>query len=444
MTGLDMKRRLLFLPALLALTLGAFNADDRMLKKASEAITGAAYRAHVAGTRLRRLQGREPGSDGERKTLEYIEKEYLELGLQPAAGGDFRQEVALVEITGSAQSLSFSRGAGGMTLAYGDDMVIGSRRVQPQAAIAGSEVVFVGYGIHAPETGWDDYAGIDMRGKTALILVNDPGFVTGDESLFRGKAMTYHGRWTYKFEEASRQGAAAAIIVHETLPASYDWGVVRNSWSGPQFYLDREDGNAGRTALEGWITEARARQLMELAGQDFDALKAAAVKRGFRPVPLGRHRDRGRAQRDPPQALAERRRPDAGQGPTGRVRHLHGALGPPRGRRRQRGRPHLQRRGGQCDGRRRHSHDREGVPGHAAGRVAFGAVHRRHGRGVGPARVRVLRRAPPGPAREDRGRDQHRRAQSARPRPGSRGRRLSAPRTWKTCWPPLRSRRIAR
>ena len=115
-----------------------------------------------------------------------------------------------------------------------------------------------------------------------------PGFVTGDESLFRGKAMTYHGRWTYKFEEASRQGAAAAIIVHETAPASYDWSVVRNSWSGPQFYLDREDGNAGRTALEGWITEGRARaSSWSWRGQDFDALKAAAVKRGFRPVPLG-------------------------------------------------------------------------------------------------------------------------------------------------------------
>ena len=282
-----MKLRLLFLPALLALTLGAFNADDRMLKKASEAITGSAYRAQVEGLASDELQGREPGSDGERKTLEYLEKEYLELGLQPAAGGDFRQDVALVEITGSSQSLSFHRGAGGMSLAYGDDMVIGTRRVQPQATVAGSEVVFVGYGIHAPEAGWNDYAGIDMRGKTALILVNDPGFVTGDESLFRGRAMTYHGRWTYKFEEASRQGAAAAIIVHETAPASYDWEVVRNSWSGPQFYLDREDGNAGRTTLEGWITEARARQLTDLAGQDFDALKAAAVKRGFKPVALG-------------------------------------------------------------------------------------------------------------------------------------------------------------
>jgi len=287
MTRLDTKLRLLFLPVLLALTLGAFYADDRMLRKAAEAITGSAYRAHVEALASDDLQGREPGSDGERRFLEYLEKEYLELGLQPAAGGDFRQDVALVELTGSSQALSFSRGAGGMTLAYGDDMVIGSRRVQPQAALAGSEVVFVGYGINAPEAGWNDYAGLDMRGKTALILVNDPGFVTGDEALFRGKAMTYHGRWTYKFEEASRQGAAAAIIVHETAPASYDWSVVRNSWSGPQFYLDREDGNAGRTALEGWITEGRARQLMELAGRDFDALKSAAVTRGFRPVSLG-------------------------------------------------------------------------------------------------------------------------------------------------------------
>ncbi len=171
-----------------------------------------------------------------------------------------------------------------------------------------------------------------MRGKTALILVNDPGFVTGDEALFRGKAMTYHGRWTYKFEEASRQGAAAAIIVHETAPASYDWGVVRNSWSGPQFYLDRADGNAGRTALEGWITEARARQLMELAGQDMDALKAAAVKRGFRPVPLGVS-----TTASVHNEIRHKRSPNVaglmpGKDRPGRVRHLHGALGSPRGR----------------------------------------------------------------------------------------------------------------
>jgi Zn-dependent M28 family amino/carboxypeptidase len=287
MTRFDKGFRLLFIPAALAATLGAFNADDKMLKKAGEAIKQTVYRGHVEGLSADEMQGRAPGSEGERKTIEYVEKEFLELGLQPVAGGDFRQDVALVEITGSEQRLAFSRGEGGMVLKFGDDMVIGSRRVQPGSAVAGSEVVFVGYGIHAPETGWNDYAGIDMRGKTALILVNDPGFVTGEEALFRGKAMTYHGRWTYKFEEASRQGAAAAIIVHETLPASYDWGVVRNGWSGPQFYLDREDGNAGRTELEGWITEARARQLVELAGRVFDELKAAAGQRGFRPVPLG-------------------------------------------------------------------------------------------------------------------------------------------------------------
>jgi len=287
MNRFDTGTRLAFTAAALVATLGAFNADDRMRKRAADAITGSAFREQVAGLAADELEGRSPGSEGERKTIEYLEKEFLELGLQPAAGGDFRQDVALVEITGSGQSLSFAKGGGGMALAHGDDMVINSRRVQPAASVANSEVVFVGYGIHAPEYGWDDYAGIDMRGKTALILVNDPGFVTGDEALFRGKAMTYHGRWTYKFEEASRQGAAAAIIVHETAPASYDWGVVRNSWSGPQFYLDSADGNADRTQLEGWITEARARQLMELAGQDFDAQKAAAVQRGFKPVPLG-------------------------------------------------------------------------------------------------------------------------------------------------------------
>ena len=286
MKSFDKPYRVLFI-ASLAGVVGAFGASDKMLRKASEAIKGNPYRAHVEALSSDEMQGREPGGEGELRTAEYIEKQYLELGLQPVAGGDFRQDVALVEIAGSDQRLSFNRGAGGMALAIGEDMVLVSRRVQPSASVSGSEVVFVGYGINAPDYGWNDYAGVDMRGKTALILVNDPGFVTGDAALFRGKAMTYHGRWTYKFEEASRQGAAAAIIVHETAPAAYDWGVVRNSWSGPQFYLDREGGNADRTALEGWITQARAHQLMELAGQDYDALKAAAAKRGFKAVPLG-------------------------------------------------------------------------------------------------------------------------------------------------------------
>jgi Zn-dependent M28 family amino/carboxypeptidase len=287
MMRFDQQKTVLFAALAAVLISGACDASDRRIKKASVAITESAFRAQVQSISADELEGRGPGTRGEQRTIEYLEKQFLELGLQPAAGGSFRQDVSLVEITAIDPKLSFARGAGGMTLAFGDDMVIGTRRVRPESSIKDSEVVFVGYGIVAPEYGWNDYAGIDMRGKTALILVNDPGFVTGDPTLFRGKAMTYHGRWTYKYEEAARQGAAAAIIVHETAPAAYDWEVVRNGWSRPQFYIDRPDGNAGRSALEGWITQDRARQLMELAGQDFDAMKAAAVQRGFRPVPLG-------------------------------------------------------------------------------------------------------------------------------------------------------------
>ncbi len=278
---------ILFAALVAALVSGASGAASKDIKKASAAIAEAGFRAQVQAISSDEMEGRGIGTKGEQRTIEYLEQQFLELGLQPAAGGSFRQEVSLVEITGADQHLSFAKGAAGMTLAFGDDMVLGTRRVQPESSIKDSEVVFVGYGIVAPEYGWNDYAGIDMHGKTALILVNDPGFVTGDPALFRGKAMTYHGRWTYKFEEAARQGAAAAIIIHDTAPAAYDWQVVRNGWSGPQFYADRPDGNAGRTALEGWITQARAQQLMELAGQDFTALQAAAVQRGFRPVPLG-------------------------------------------------------------------------------------------------------------------------------------------------------------
>ena len=282
---LDQSARILFaVAATLALLAG--KASDRDMARAAGAISESAYREQIARLASDAFEGRSPGTAGEQKTVEYLEEQFLEMGMQPVSGGSFRQDVALVEITASGQRLSFSRGAGSVALAPGDDMVLGTRRVRDESSIADSEVVFVGYGIVAPEFGWNDYAGLDMRGKTALILVNDPGFMTGDETLFRGKAMTYHGRWTYKYEEAARQGAAAAIIIHDTAPASYDWGVVRNGWTGPQFYADRAGGNAERTALEGWITLERARQVMELAGQDFDKLQSAAVERGFRPVPL--------------------------------------------------------------------------------------------------------------------------------------------------------------
>src|SRR5262249_34450964 len=146
--------------------------------------------------------------------------------------------------------------------------------------------VFVGYGVSAPEENWDDFAGLDVKGKTLVVMINDPGFITHDDSLFKGRAMTYYGRWTYKYEEAARRGAAAVLIVHETEPAAYGCQVVRNSNTGPKSYLDTPTHDMERVALEGWITTDTAKALFAKAGLDYDKLRIAANQRGFKPVPM--------------------------------------------------------------------------------------------------------------------------------------------------------------
>ncbi len=272
----------------LALVLAGCNAAGAARQQAAGSITADVYRGYLERLASDDFEGRGPGSHGEQTTAEYLERQFLALGLQPA-GDSFRQSVPLIEITatlGSAK-LGFEQDGRRVELGFGEDMVIGTRRVRQAVAISNSEVVFVGYGIVAPEYGWDDYAGLDLRGKTALILINDPGFATGDPELFNGRSMTYYGRWTYKFEEAARQGAEAAIIIHDTAPAAYGWSVVQNGWTGPQFYAETPDGNAGRCALEGWITQARARQLLDMSGHDLAALQQAAATRAFKAVPLG-------------------------------------------------------------------------------------------------------------------------------------------------------------
>jgi Zn-dependent M28 family amino/carboxypeptidase len=212
-------------------------------------------------------------------------------GLQPGGdNGTYFQKVAMVNQTiDPAQSfLTFTAPDGTeMPTVLKEDSVIWTKH-QDSATIsfAPSDVVFVGYGVVAPEYDWNDYAGQDITGKTVVILVNDPGFATGDTDLFKGKAMTYYGRWTYKYEEAARQGAAAAIIVHETEPASYGWDVVKNSWSGAQSDLVRADGGANRALMEGWISRAMAEKLVAAAGKDFEAMKTAAKTPGFQAVPL--------------------------------------------------------------------------------------------------------------------------------------------------------------
>ncbi len=234
--------------------------------------------------------GRMPGTEGGEMTVELLKKRFEEAGLEPGNNGSWTQDVPLVEITGSDFApLSITGGkSNGMAFDYGDDWVGVSYREDAQTKLTNSELVFVGYGINAPEKDWNDYEGVDMKGKTAVILVNDPDF--GTESLegpFGGKAMTYYGRWTYKYEEAARQGAAAALIIHETEPASYGWNVVESSWSGPQAYAQRGDDAPTPTKMNGWIQDSVAEQIFEAAGQDLAELKDAAKKEGFKPVSLG-------------------------------------------------------------------------------------------------------------------------------------------------------------
>jgi Zn-dependent M28 family amino/carboxypeptidase len=234
------------------------------------------------------FEGRFPASPGEEKTINFLKAEFEKVGLIPGNGDSFFQEVPLVEITANPKTdLVITGGKDPLEFAFEDDFVGVTLRVQEKVTVEASDMVFVGYGIVAPEYEWNDYEGIDVQGKTVVMLVNDPGFATQDPELFNGRAMTYYGRWTYKYEEAARQGAACAVIIHETEPAAYGWGVVRNGWTGPNFSLVTEDGNASRCAVESWITSDAAHKIFETAGKNYDVLKKAAENKGFKPVPLG-------------------------------------------------------------------------------------------------------------------------------------------------------------
>ncbi len=233
------------------------------------------------------FEGRAPATPGGIRARDYIRERFTEIGLKPGNGDSFLQAVPLVEVDGSDFSPLRIDGSGfSLSFDYLDDMIIGSYRLEDRIDIDGSEMVFVGYGVVAPEYGWNDYEGIDVEGKTVVILVNDPGFATGDDEIFTGRAMTYYGRWTYKFEEAARQGATAALIVHQTEPASYGWDVVRNSWSGTQYGVVT-NGNIDKLPAEGWIQEPVAERIFSEAGLDFHEAAAAAASREFRAIALG-------------------------------------------------------------------------------------------------------------------------------------------------------------
>jgi len=234
------------------------------------------------------FEGRAPASVGEELTVNYLTDAFEDLGLAPGNGDAWTQPVPLVSITADpSMSLRIEGEGPAVELEYGTDFMAWTKRVIDRTAIEDSELLFVGYGVVAPEYGWNDYEGVDVEGKTVVVLVNDPGYATGDSERFNGRSMTYYGRWTYKYEEAARRGAEGVLVIHDTGPAGYPWDVVRGSWSGPQFGLVADDANLSRAAVEGWLTQEAALELFERAGLDLEALSEAAASPGFEAVPLG-------------------------------------------------------------------------------------------------------------------------------------------------------------
>src|SRR5438477_5141578 len=270
----------------------AADSETDRLKPALDAITADGLLAYIKMLASDEFEGRAPGSKGEELSIKYIADQFKTIGLIPGnPDGTYFQEVPLAGIK-SAPTASFVVGEQKMALNYPDDYVASSARLHERIKVDNSDIVFVGYGIVAPEYGWNDYKDVDVRGKTLLMLINDPPIPDAkdpgklDDKIFGGRAMTYYGRWSYKYEIAAKKGAAAAVIIHETEPAAYPYSVVRASWSKENFELDSPDKNKDAVPVRSWITLDVAKKLMADCGQDFDALKKSAIRKDFRPVAL--------------------------------------------------------------------------------------------------------------------------------------------------------------
>ena len=290
-----MKTTRIFCAVALGASFSLFAADkpEEKLKPALDVITPDALLAHIKTLASDEFEGRSPGTKGEELSIKYISDQFRSIGLKPGnPDGSYFQEVPLAGITSEPKMVLAVAGKQPVELKYPDDFVASSARLQPEIKVDNSDLVFVGYGVVAPEYGWDDYKGVDVRGKTILMLINDPAVPDPkdrsklDEKMFKGKAMTYYGRWTYKYEIAAQKGAAAAIIIHETEPAAYPWQVVRSSWAKENFELDNPNKNTDAVSARSWITIDVAKKLFADCAQDFDALKRSAVTKDFRPVAL--------------------------------------------------------------------------------------------------------------------------------------------------------------
>lgn len=262
------------------------NNDAQADSVALKAINDTILSKHIAVLASDEFEGRKPFTAGETKTVNYLKAEFEKLGLKPGNGSSYFQEVPLVDVKSTPTDLTIKavNGNGRTSLKFLDNFVAASRHLVGQVKVDNSPLVFAGYGIVAPEYKWNDYEGLNVKGKTVVVMVNDPGFL--DSTLFKGKTMTYYGRWTYKFEEAARQGATGVIIIHEDKAASYPWAVVRSGWSKSKLYLAAADDNKSRALMEGWITQDVAKAMFKMAGKSEDLMKQAG-KNGFKPVDLG-------------------------------------------------------------------------------------------------------------------------------------------------------------
>jgi Zn-dependent M28 family amino/carboxypeptidase len=262
--------------------------DTASVPAPKDGITAALISQHIKVLASDEFQGRRPFTPGEEKATNYLAAEFKKLGLKPGANGSYFQAVPLVEIAGKPDSIATVTGNGkSLSMKYRQDFMFLTEREQPTVEIKNSPLVFAGYGVTAPEYGWDDYAGLDVKGKTVVVLINDPGNAGNDTTMFKGKAMTYYGRWGYKYEEAARHGATGLLIVHDTEPASYPWTVVQSSNGGAKLHPQTADHGASKVALEGWMTLDAAKRLFTMAGQNYDEAYTAANKKGFKGKALG-------------------------------------------------------------------------------------------------------------------------------------------------------------
>ncbi len=281
------KSKLFLIPVIFITIIQSCNQNTQNDKQGATIFNRDSLAQHIIVLASDSFQGRKPFTPGETRTLDYLQNEFRSMGIEPGNGDSYLQDVPMVEITPDADpQMKVESSRGSFELQRPADYVLSTENTDSVVSLDRDELIFAGYGVVAPEYNWNDYAGINVKGKVVLVMVNDPGFGTTDTSIFKGKTMTYYGRWTYKYEEAARQGAKACLIIHNTQAASYPFSVVQNSWGSSNLYLDKRGSNQHHCALKGWVSADAAKKILAAAGKD-TSLLMQANNHGFKAISLG-------------------------------------------------------------------------------------------------------------------------------------------------------------